>query len=238
VANQADPETISALLALLAHDMRNPLSALQSNVSYVASFFGDSAEQDVREALEDTAACCDGMSHIIDNLEVLSQALAGSSNWERVPVPIAQLLADAVARNQAVAKSHDVRIELEVPGEREHGLCVLANRQMLARALQNLLRNSIQYSCGGEPVRVSFRLSEGWCEIVIRDAGPSLAPEHRDVAFTPQGQLRAKGLSGGRYGRGLGLLSARICAEAAGASASAGDNDVGCTWILRAEVAR
>ena len=63
-----DPELVGELLGLFAHDLRNPLSALQSNASYLESTPG--IDQDSLEAIADLLVACDGLAHIIDNLDV------------------------------------------------------------------------------------------------------------------------------------------------------------------------
>ena len=66
-------ELISSSLGLFAHDLRNPLSALHSNVSFLGSVLG-TGDNDAREALEDVAASSDALGHITDNLELFALA--------------------------------------------------------------------------------------------------------------------------------------------------------------------
>jgi signal transduction histidine kinase len=89
---------------------------------------------------------------------------------------------------------------------------------MLMRALCNLIRNSIQHA--GESGKVSVRAVRDGAQLVVAvtDSGVALAPEVGEQAFTAEGQLSTKNVSGGRYSRGLGLYAARIAAGIAGAS--------------------
>jgi signal transduction histidine kinase len=201
-------------LGLLAHDMRNPLSALQSNVSFLATV-ADPESDDMRDAVADTLASCDGLSHIIDNFEVMAHMLAGSPELDRGPVGIVPLVNDVVGRSRAVAKSHGVDVKFTQPSD--VAVRVVAHREMLGRALQNVLRNAIQHSPEGASVAVTVTVADGDCVITMADAGPALDKSFREIAFSADGQLTAKGQTGARYGRGLGLYCAAAAAEAAGA---------------------
>src|SRR5262245_13794222 len=67
---------IGELIGLLAHDLRNPLSALHSNLGYLEAVL-PSDEGEAREAVEDGVVSCDGLSHVIDNVDLLGQILRG-----------------------------------------------------------------------------------------------------------------------------------------------------------------
>src|SRR6186713_225154 len=61
-----ESQLIGELLGLLAHDLRNPLSALHSNLGYLDTVLS-SHDDEAREAVEDGVVSCDGLSHVIDN---------------------------------------------------------------------------------------------------------------------------------------------------------------------------
>lgn len=210
------PELIGDLLGLIAHDLRNPLSALHSNVSFLDSVFAD-ADEDAREALADSIVSCDGLLHIIANLDLLAHALRGAHRLSSGPVPLAPLVADAAARVVGAAKSHAVELVVD-PALESLPTRVQTHRDMLGRALGNLLHNAIQHGGSAAPVRVSAREQDGRAYVRVVDGGTPLAAELRESCFSAVGQLSCKGMGGGRYGRGIGLFSARVAAAAAGAT--------------------
>ncbi|HMJ13054.1 MAG TPA: HAMP domain-containing sensor histidine kinase [Polyangiaceae bacterium] len=213
-----EPEIIGELLGLLAHDLRNPLSALHSNVGFLGSAL-EGMDPEMQEALSDTLVSCDGLAHIIDNMEVLALALSGRSALPATRFDLRPLLSEAVARNQALARSHDV--ELVLDSELATPAHVQSHRDMLARAIGNLVRNSIQHASGGPSVHVSLQSSGSDYVVRVEDGGMPLSEQLRTEGFTARGQLVAKSARGGRYSRGLGLFSARVSAEAAGAKVRA-----------------
>ena len=212
-------ELVSALLGLFAHDLRNPLSALHSNVSFLGSVVATS-DTEAQEALEDVAASSDALGHITDNLELFALALDGSKPREAHEFPIRELLRDSAQKSRRFAESY--RVSLEVDVDSGNGLRGSANREMVVRALCNLIRNAIQHA--GETGKVTVKAWREGAQVVlgVTDSGTPLASEVGEQAFTAEGQLSAKNVSGGRYSRGLGLYAARIAADVAGATVRSG----------------
>ncbi len=211
---ELSPELVSALLGLFAHDLRNPLSALHSNVSFLGSVVGPQ-DTEAREALDDVAASSDALGHITDNLELFAMALEGAKRREAHEFALRELLREAAQRSRRFAESY--RVTLEVDAESATDLRAIANRDMLLRALSNLVRNAIQHA--GETGKVIVRARREGSEMVVSvaDSGVPLSREVGEQAFTAEGQLSTKNVSGGRYSRGLGLYAARIAASVAGA---------------------
>jgi signal transduction histidine kinase len=212
-------ELVSALLGLFAHDLRNPLSALHSNVSFLSSVVG-AGDTEAHEALEDVAASSDALGHITDNLELFAIALDGAKPREAHDFPLRELLREAAQKSRRFAESY--RVTLEVDAESGGSLRAYANRDMLQRSLSNLIRNAIQHA--GETGKVTVHAAQEGSELVIGvgDSGVPLASEMAEQAFTAEGQLSTKNVSGGRYSRGLGLYAARIAASVAGARVRGG----------------
>ena len=212
-------ELVSALLGLFAHDLRNPLSALHSNVSFLGSVVSGS-NTEAHEALEDVAASSDALGHITDNLELFAIALDGAKPREAHEFPVREVLREAAQKSRRFAESY--RVTLEVDAESAGALRARANRDMVVRSLSNLIRNAIQHA--GETGKVSVRASRENADVMISvtDSGLPLSAEMAEQAFTAEGQLSTKNVSGGRYSRGLGLYAARIAAHVAGATVRGG----------------
>ena len=131
-----------------------------------------------------------------------------------------EVLREAAQKSRRFAESY--RVSLEVDAESATNLRASANRDMLLRSLSNLIRNAIQHA--GETGKVTVRATRDGAEVVIgvTDTGTPLAAEMGNQAFTAEGQLSTKNVSGGRYSRGLGLYAARIAARVAGATVRGG----------------
>jgi len=218
VPDRVDPTTIGELLGLLAHDLRNPLSALHSNLGFLRSILSAS-EQDARDAVDDGIVSCDGLAHIIDNIDLFGQSLRHAERGDSMLSDVSALVVEVVRSCQAMAQSHGVELKMgEAVGGR---VPVDAPRDLLSSALSNLIRNSIQHSPSGGTVRVSVRAGGGEVIVAVQDAGTSLTGDVATAAFTAAGQIASKSIPNGRYSRGLGLYCAALAAAAAGAKVQA-----------------
>lgn len=220
-----DLETVGLLLSLLAHDLRNPLSALHSNIGFIGSV-GGSQDEDVKDALFDGMVSCDGLAHIIDNLDLVGQSLRDTRYPPPLQLSAAAFARDVVSRCLRVADSHGLRLEFDAEAA-DPLIEAFASRELLARALGNLIRNSIQHSPANSLVEVrlagptsALGSGSGQVEFIVCDQGTPIDPELWEFVFTSEGQVSARGKGDGRYSRGLGLLSARLAASISGAKVS------------------
>lgn len=217
--------TVGSLLALVAHDLRNPLSALHSNVGFLEATLG-TKDPDAIDALADISASCSSLKHIIDNLELVGLTLlVERPSLDRMPVSLWDLAHDGVQRLQSIAQSYGVRVEFAA--ERQGAPRVLAHREMVSRALGNLLFNSIQHGGTSEPILVSLAIDAGQGIVRVTDGGQVVSAALRDAAFSAEGQLSCKGDPQGRYSRGLGLFAASVAGTLAGAVVKSVDSSDG-----------
>ncbi len=206
-------------MGLFAHDLRNPLSALQSNASFLESTPG--IDQDSLEAIADLLVACDGLAHIIDNLDVLSRSLKGGGEASGRRFTTAALVREVSEKSQRLSQSHGVPIAVNVAAD-VGGLELATAGDGLARALGNLIANALQHAPHGTGVEVSAEQRPGEVAISIRDKGVRIEPEAADEAFSLKGQISVKASGMGRYGRGLGLFAASASAAAVGARVEIG----------------
>jgi signal transduction histidine kinase len=216
VPEPLDPAVLGELLGLLAHDLRNPLSALHSNLGYLTSVIQEQ-DTDAREAISDGLVSCDGLAHIIDNIDLLGQSMREGARPDVSLLDVGALVSDVVASCRPMAESHGVSIQWA--GSPKERVTAQGPRELATRALANLVRNSIQHSPSGAAVHVSISVSSGSVSVLVEDAGASMVGPVRTAAFTPAGQGGAKAVPNGRYSRGLGLFAAALAATAAGATA-------------------
>jgi signal transduction histidine kinase len=210
-----ESQLIGELLGLLAHDLRNPLSALHSNLGYLDTVLS-SHDDEAREAVEDGVVSCDGLSHVIDNVDLLGQVLRGGLRVQKSPSPVAALIAGAVERCQPAARSHGLTLELDAKARQLHA-AVDVGRDLATRALTNLIRNSIQHAPPSSIVSVTASLEARCVCVQVRDSGSPLTDDIRESAFTAEGQVAAKARTNSRYSRGMGLYCARLAATLCGA---------------------
>jgi len=209
-----DSTALSQLLALLVHDLRNPVSTIGANLSYVLEVAGDALDRESQEALGDSTTALQDLVAGLDHLVFIARDIA------RAPAVAAPdgNVADALRSVTARERSTPLRLSLADGELRAHGA------QALPRLIEVLLANAGQHAAG-KPVELRAQRVGDEIVVEVQDAGRAIAAELRDVAFTAAGQMRLKERSDGRYGRSLGLYAAGLLARAMGARIEAAGVD-------------
>jgi signal transduction histidine kinase len=199
-------------MALLAHDLRNPLSAVLTNINFVRATVRGRA-LDIEEALVDSAISCTMLSQLISNLDILAGALS-TATFSGQPVAARRAADEVVGRFAPLAAVSGLRLEVH---ELSPSLFLCVEPTFFARALDNLVANAVQYSRPNVPVRIECVEVGGRGMIAIIDEGPAIPADLRELVLSPDWQGKAKQLYEARYGRGLGLYCASAAARLAGA---------------------
>jgi two-component system, OmpR family, sensor histidine kinase CpxA len=127
-------------------------------------------------------------------------------------VSLAEIARTVIARE---ARDH-AAMEIEIAST----LSVLAEPELLSRALGNVVRNAVHYAGMAGPIRIAATARNGDVVLTVSDQGPGVPPEtlHRlfDAFFRPEA---ARTREGG--GTGLGLAIVKTCVEACGGKVNA-----------------
>ena len=196
-------------LALISHDLRNPLGTILLSVSMLKrsmSERGLAADVKLAERAERNAR---HMNAMVDDLTETSSLESQGVALDGVACDLRGLVGGVVDRLDD-ARARRVTIETD-----DASPCVvLADASRLERVVANLLTNALKYS--GEEAPVTARLSRKGTtvELAVVDRGIGIEPESVKRLFeryyrTPAGKLRASGL-------GLGLYITRLIVEAHG----------------------
>lgn len=194
--------TRSALLAALGHDLRTPLAVVASSASGLRHTSGLTAAQR-DELLGNIEQSADLLAHLLTNLLDLSRVEAGSLPVRLEPVPVVEALEEPLRRAGA-------GVLLDLPDDLPD---VIADRGLLERVLDNLLRNADRHRPPGTAVEVVARM-QGGDRVVVRviDHGSGIPAERFDQIFVPFQRLNDRETGG----LGLGLSIARAFTQAMG----------------------
>jgi signal transduction histidine kinase len=215
--SRTDPDdaTLGQMLRILAHDLRNPLAVIISNLGYLQTTLR-ATSGDIDETIADTLSSCEDLNHIIENVDLLGQQTKGMDDGSGGAFEVQGPTAHVMKRFGALADSHSVALVSDL--ERVSPLLrVCGDRGGYERAFANVLRNAIQYAPAGSAVHVGLDLEPEHCRVTVSDTGASFPARWRQAAFSAEGQVNGKAKGEGRYGRGLGLYIARCAADAIGA---------------------
>jgi len=202
----------------VAHDLRSPISRLRSRVELRLMQAPDPAAD--RRALEETIAEADAILGTFNALLSIALADSGAPRRDFAPVDPAELVRDADELYAPAAAEAGLAFEARI----EETGPIAGSRDLLSRALANLLDNALKYTPAGGTVRLSLsRGPDGPC-LSVADTGPGIPPADRDRVVDRFARLES---SRGRPGSGLGLALVAAVARLHGASLTLGETPGG-----------
>lgn len=201
----------SQMNKLFVHDLKNPISALSANLSYLESALPHESE-DIKGAVSDSILASEMLLRFVDNLGYLSR-LEVNEECEVTAASLRNLVDGGYKRNEPFARSAGVslRVEGEVPDR-----SVLGQYKLMEIALDNLVLSAVRHSPPGGLVEIGVTLRGELAQLTVTDRGRPVAGEFIPELFTRQGQIDAKKYSDSRYGRGMGLYLVGLTAQALG----------------------
>lgn len=192
------------LLAVVSHDLRNPLSAVELQAQLLERTDGDR----VRAQAGAIRRAAERMRHLIGDLLDAAQLEAGRFAVERRPAPPAQLARDAHELFAPLAERKKLRLTSVVAAELPPISC---DREAVLRVLSNLLGNAVKFTPEGGRVTISAALEGDAVRFAVTDTGPGIPPDQIAHLFDRYWQART-----GRAGVGLGLYIAKGIVDAHG----------------------
>jgi PAS domain S-box-containing protein len=200
-------QTRDEVLAVVAHDLRNPLGAIGMFAHLLEETLpSDDAGSEHARAIR---ALTEQASRLIQDLLDVSRMEAGQFQLEVAPVSARGLLSQAVGMLAGAAAEKGIAVERAVEPIPPP---VSADPHRVTQVLSNLVGNAIRFTPAGG--RIVVRAAPGGDEVVfsVSDSGVGIAPEHLPFVFDRFWQARKSE----RAGAGLGLAIARGIVEAHG----------------------
>jgi signal transduction histidine kinase len=193
-------------VAVLGHDLRNPLAAISSGVNLLVRTPLDEKAKGIVELVRGSAA---RMAGLIDNVMDLAHGrLGGGLPLERrSATQLEPLIRHVVAELQTSAPDRVIDIHIDVTDP------VDCDQARVGQLVSNLVGNAIDHGAPDQPIQVTAATQDGWFEFSVTNAGEEIPPASLDHIFDPyaRGSHRAS-----RQGLGLGLYIANEIAKAHG----------------------
>jgi signal transduction histidine kinase len=194
------------LLAVVAHDLRSPLSAMVMQAALIRRTTPDPGAGRHARSIEEIAM---RMESLIKNLLDTVAIEAGGLSVSPSRTALGPLVAGCVQMFAMLGARKSIRVEQQVEPEDLEALC---DGQRLSQLLSNLISNALDFTAEGGQVTVrAFREGEH-VRLEVQDTGCGIRPEHVPRLF----ERYWKADVGGRKGGGLGLFIAKAIVEAHG----------------------
>ena len=190
----------------VAHEVRNNLVPVTLYLSLLRRRLGGDAEN--LDILDKITAGFTALESTVNDL--LHFAADRDPHWQTLP--LGGLVEDVCRSLAPQFDAQGIEAVLEMPP----GLCVRADRDMLRRAVLNLLLNAVDVMPDGGSIRITARDAAAHLELTIADTGPGLSPEIQARVFEPFFTTKPGGT-------GLGLAIVYRIAEVHGGGVTAGN---------------
>ncbi len=208
-------------LAMLAHELRNPLAPVRTGFHILKNpaFPSDRAVR-VREMMERQV---DHMVRLVDDLLDVGRILRGKIDLQTAPVDLATVVGRAVETTQPVidTQGHEIRVDLPPAPVR-----VVGDADRLAQVFANLLNNAAKYTEKGGHIRVAVGRDGGSAVVRVSDDGVGMAPELLPRVWDLFTQAE-RSLDRSQGGLGLGLTLVRRLVEMHGGTVEARSEGLG-----------
>lgn len=199
------------LIAVVSHDLKNPLNVIQIQAALlrnVAGMESDEHASRLHAIVERIQRSVTRMDALIHDLLDLAKIEAGRFVLQRHVEPVHEMLEEALLILSPLADAKGVVLREEV----KPGVKVLADRERVYQVLSNLVGNAIKFTPAGGRVVLRADADSGQALFAVTDTGPGLAPEQLPQVFNRYWQAS----KAGREGSGLGLYIAKGIVEAHG----------------------
>jgi PAS domain S-box-containing protein len=220
---------VNEFIAVLAHELRNPLAPIRSAIQLMRTLPADNpAQQGLRDTIDRQSA---QLTRIVEDMVDISRVTRGALAIDSAPIDIGQVVRRAVESSAPAIQTGRHALDVDLPKE---PIVVKGDVLRLVQVLTNVLNNAARYTPEGGRIVVSARPEDGSAVVRVRDTGIGIPADMMGSIFNMfvQGRSPLQRVSGGL---GIGLALARKIAELHGGTleaSSAGANE-GSEFVLR-----
>ena len=206
-------EQLANFSADIAHELRTPVTNVMTQTEVALGQARSAAEY--REVLYSNLEEFGRLNRTINDMLFLAQTENDPGNLNLESVNLKETVLGLFDYFEALVEEREVKLEIRGPGFPVH-----ADREMLRRALSNLISNAIRYTASGETITVRLSQTDRDAVISVENPGEKVPPEELSRIFNrfyrASGSAHRKG-----EGAGLGLAIVKSIVEAHGGSVSA-----------------
>lgn len=200
----------SEFVSMVSHDLRTPLSSVQGTLALISEgAYGDISEKGI-ERVKKAEDNLDRLIKLIGELLDIDKIESGMFQLDQEMSSLLKLA--RVAAESVVSVADKKKIDITFP---EDDVDAFVDRERIVQVLINLLSNAIKFSPEHSQIRITFQVTNNFCNVSIKDHGRGIPPELVGAIFDRFTQVQKNDSRGGR-GSGLGLAICKALVESHG----------------------
>jgi PAS domain S-box-containing protein len=221
-------EMKTEVMSLVTHELRTPLTAIQGMSEVLAQFDVDpDRRREMHVAINEEAK---RLARMIDEYLDITRLEAGARPLRKTPLRVQALVERALLLLDPLASSRGIPITCEFDSNLP---VVMADPDLLAQAVTNVVANAVKYSPAGREIQVSVRTDGSDLLIEVADKGYGIAPEHVKRIFEKFYRV-PRVENADEPGTGLGLAFVREIMDSHGGCVTVeSELGTGSTFTLR-----
>ncbi len=201
-------------IAVLGHDLRNPLGAITSGAHLLANGQLDPKQKSLVDMMRTSAG---RMGELIENvLDFARTRLGGGIGLNRQVIDLAPHLLHAVDELRTAFPDRDIGIKVDAP------LLLDGDPSRISQMVSNLVANAVSHGAHDKPITVSAKTQDHIFQLTVANGGRPIPPELMAVLFQPFTREKARP---SQNGLGLGLYIASEIAKAHGGTLTVKSSD-------------
>lgn len=219
-------------LAMLGHELRNPLAPIRTAAEVIEKFAPEGSVVASSAAILTRQAS--HLTRLVNDLLDVARVTQGQIQIDKAPVSLAEVIETAVEQSRNLIDQRSHSLAVAVPSRAVH---VHADATRLAQVFGNLLTNAAKYTPDGGEVSIGAQVRDGIATISVRDSGAGIPDTMLESIFDLFTQL-PRSLARSDGGLGIGLTLARRIVDMHGGTivAQSAGPDQGSTFIVRIPV--
>ena len=217
-------------LANMSHELRTPLTSIKGSLSLIASGIVGEVPDDAAALITIANESAGSLVELVNDILDFEKIQAGQLVYEFEPLDLTNLVERAIEANRGYADQFAVTMRLRVSDAT--GVQVNGDSGRLIQVMTNLLSNAAKYSPKGGEVDVTIERLNAGIRVSVRDRGPGIPEEFRDMLFGEFYQVYTKGADR-PGGTGLGLSITKSIVEShSGSIGYTTENAAGTTFYF------
>lgn len=203
----------AGLLGMVAHDLRNPLGAVQTFSTYLEERLEGRIDAPYQELLGVIRKASTRMLDMVQDLLDVASIESGGLRLRKRLVDPCPLLRECLAPLRLLAQAKGIRILERIPASVPS---LELDPGKFEQVVHNLVSNAIKYSHHDSEIEVSLEDSDLDLALAVLDHGVGIALEEQKNLFTPWGRAGGTAPTGGESSTGLGLAIVKRLVEGHG----------------------